>query len=53
MDLSQNVASAAETRQKWPKKRSLHDKVNEHFEAIFNEVSASAAILRIFLPMPL
>ncbi|MGI9280060.1 MAG: hypothetical protein ACR2PX_10585, partial [Endozoicomonas sp.] len=39
------VASAGETRQKMTKKRSLHS-VNEHFESFFNDVSASAALLR-------
>jgi len=35
-----NVGEAAETRQKRPKKRSLRG-VNEHFEAVFNAVSAT------------
>ena len=35
-----NVGEAAETRQKQAKKRSLHA-VNEHFEPVFNAVSAT------------
>lgn len=37
---TKSVVCEAQTRQKWLKKRSLH-KVGEHFEDIFNEVSAS------------
>jgi len=40
-----NVMSATETRKKEAKKRSLH-KVNEHFEPLFDAVSASAIILQ-------
>ncbi|AWK15190.1 hypothetical protein CCS41_13060 [Candidatus Fukatsuia symbiotica] len=32
--------SDAQTRKKWAKKHSLH-RVNEHFEPVFDEVSAS------------
>lgn len=43
--LLKNVMSAAETRKKEAKKRSLH-KVNEHFEPLFDAVSASAIVLQ-------
>lgn len=35
-----SVGEAAETRRKWPKKRSLHV-INEHFEVISNAVLAT------------
>ncbi|MEM7494620.1 MAG: BamA/TamA family outer membrane protein [Myxococcota bacterium] len=47
--LSQNVASEGLARQKSSKKRSLLE-VNEHFEKIFNEAGASAAVLRQPVP---
>ncbi|AXO61886.1 hypothetical protein DBO86_14860 [Pseudomonas indoloxydans] len=34
---AENVGEAGNTRQKWPKKRSLAV-LNEHFEAVFNAV---------------
>ncbi len=37
-----SLASAGETRRKWPKKRNLYV-INEYFEAIFNAVLSSAA----------
>ena len=40
-----NVGEAAETRQKRPKKRSLRA-VNEHFEAVFNAVSATQVVFQ-------
>ena len=40
-----NVGEAAETRQKRPKKRSLRV-VNEHFEAVFNAVSATQVVFQ-------
>ncbi len=43
--LSQNVASKGPARQKSSKKRNLFE-INEHFEKIFNEVGASAVVLR-------
>nr|WP_298138932.1 di-heme oxidoredictase family protein [uncultured Pseudomonas sp.] len=40
-----NVGEAAETRQKQAKKRSLHG-VNEHFEPVFNAVSATQVVFQ-------
>ena len=45
MRVSQNVASAAGSRRKTPKKRSVHG-VLEHFSAFFNAEPASAVVLR-------
>ena len=49
--------SEAETRIKGAKKRSLH-RVNEHFELLFDDVSASVIVLQQpakldVLPLPL
>jgi hypothetical protein len=43
--LLKNVMSEAETRKKGVKKRSLHT-VNEHFEPLFDAVSASAIVFQ-------
>ncbi|AYC31581.1 hypothetical protein D3880_03850 [Pseudomonas cavernae] len=43
--VEKNVGEAAETRQKRPKKRSLRA-VNEHFEAVFNAVSATQVVFQ-------
>jgi len=40
-----NVGEAAETRQKQAKKRSLRA-VNEHFEPVFNAVSATQVVFQ-------
>ncbi|RHW19706.1 hypothetical protein C2846_17230 [Pseudomonas jilinensis] len=43
-----NVGEAGKTRQKQPKKRSLHV-VNEHFEAVFNAVLPTQVVFQRFL----
>jgi hypothetical protein len=44
-ELLKNVTSAAKTRQKFAKNRSLQ-MVNEDFEQIFNAVFASAVVIQ-------
>lgn len=46
--VSQKVMSEVKTRHKLAKKRSLYS-INEHFEPIFNDVFASAVVLRPLL----